>query len=61
MLGQRLVVKKEVFLAFLLPFCVATLFFEVEIASVCVLDLPVMNYDIYSGYFGDPIEFDGEN
>ena len=26
-----------------------------------VLDLPELKYVIYSGYFGDPIEFDGEN
>ena len=38
----------------------ATLFFEAEMASVYVLDLPELNYDIYNGYFGDPIEFDGE-
>ena len=45
----------------MLPFGAATLFFEAEIASVYVLDLPELSYDIYNGYFGDPIEFDGEN
>ena len=39
----------------------ATLIFEAEIASEYVLDLPELNYDTYRGYFGDPIEFDGEN
>ena len=39
----------------------ATLIFEAEIPFVYVLDLPELNYDIYYGYFGDPIEFDGEN
>ena len=43
------------------PFGVATLIFEAEIPFVYVLDLPELNYDIYYGYFGDPIEFDGEN
>ena len=45
----------------MLPFGAATLFFEAEIAFVYVLDLPELSYDIYNGYFGDPIEFDGEN
>ena len=45
----------------MLRFGVATLIFEAEMASVYVLDLPALNYDIYIGYFGDPIEFDGEN
>ena len=39
----------------------ATLIFEAEIPFVYVLDLPELSYDIYNGYFGDPIEFDGEN
>ena len=45
----------------LLPFGAATLFFEAEIPFVYVLDLPELSYDIYNGYFGDQIEFDGEN
>ena len=39
----------------------ATLIFEAEIPFVYVLDLPELSYDIYNGYFGDQIEFDGEN
>ena len=43
------------------PFGVATLIFEAEIPFVYVLDLPELNYEIYRGYFGDPIVFYGEN
>ena len=45
----------------MLLFGAATLIFVAEIASVYVLDLPELSYDIYNGYFGDPIEFDGVN
>ena len=45
----------------MLLFGAATLIFVAEIASVYVLDLSELSYDICIGYFGDSIEFDGEN